>query len=139
MILVLFVLTLTACQHGVEQGKSDIERELEQIGLQNVAKEISGIEVYMVFATPYNFISRVLYKRLDEAYLMPEAMDKLRKANELLRKKRLDQHLVIYDAARPRSLQQQMWKMVENTELEDFVANPNKSGGGHTIMVLPWM
>lgn len=23
-----------------------------------------------------------------------------------------------------------MWKVVENTELEDFVVNPNKSGGG---------
>ena len=75
-------------------------------------------------------MGRVLYEGLDEAYLVPEAMEKLRKANELLRKKRLDLHLVVYDAARPRSIQQQMWEVVENTELQDFVANPNKSGGG---------
>ena len=48
----------------------------------------------------------------------------------MLRKKRMDLRLVVYDAARPRSIQEQMWKVVENTELEDFVANPNKSGGG---------
>lgn len=127
LTLALIALSFAACG---EQGKSDIERELEQIGLQNVAKEIPGIEVYMVYATPYNFMGRVLYEGLDEAYLVPEAMKKLRKANELLRKKRLDLHLVVYDAARPRSIQQQMWSVVENTELEDFVANPNKSGGG---------
>lgn len=123
-------MALTACQHGGEQGTSAIEAQLEQIGLQNVAKEIPGIEVYMVYATPYNFMGRVLYEGLDEAYLVPEAVEKLRKANELLRKKRLDLHLVVYDAARPRSIQQLMWNVVENTELQDFVANPNKSGGG---------
>ena len=111
------------------QKKSAIEKELEKIGLQNVAEEIPGVEVYMVYATPYNFMGRVLYEGLDEAYLVPEAMEKLRKANELLRKKRMDLHLVVYDAARPRSIQEQMWKVVENTDLEDFVANPNKSVG----------
>ena len=110
--------------------KSNIEKHLESIGLQNVAEEIAGIEVYMVYATPYNFMGRVLYDGLDEAYLVPEAMEKLRKANELLRKRRMDLHLVVYDAARPRSIQIQMWKVVENTDLQDFVANPYKSGGG---------
>ena len=127
---IFVVLSFAACQPIVNQAKSDIEKSLERIGLQNVAEEIPGVEVYMVYATPYNVMGRVLYEELDEAYLVPEAMEKLRKANELLRKKRLDLHLVVYDAARPRSIQEQMWKVVENTELQDFVANPNKSGGG---------
>ena len=130
LIFIALALTLTACQSRAVEGKSEIELGLEQIGLQSVSEQIPGIEVYMVYATPYNFMGRVLYEGLDEAYLVPEAMDKLRKANELLRQKRLDLHLVVYDAARPRSIQQQMWKVVENTELQDFVANPNKSGGG---------
>ena len=130
LVFIFIALALAACQRTVNHGKSDIEKDLERIGLQNVGEEIPGIEVYMVYATPYNFMGRVLYKGLDEAYLVPEAMEKLKKANELLRKKRLDLHLVVYDAARPRSIQEQMWKVVENTELQDFVANPNKSGGG---------
>ena len=129
-VLASIALALAACQQTSEQGESAIEKQLEQIGLQNISDEISGIEVYMVYATPYNFMGRVLYEGLDEAYLVPEAVEKLRKANELLRKRRLDLHLVVYDAARPRSIQQLMWDVVENTELEDFVANPNKSGGG---------
>ncbi len=124
------VLALVACQPAAEQSKTEIEKGLEQIGLQSVSDEIPTIEVYMVYATPYNFMGRVLYEGLDEAYLVPEAMAKLKRADELLRKKRLDLHLVVYDAARPRSIQQQMWSVVENTDLQDFVANPNKSGGG---------
>ena len=128
--IIVMLFTLVACQNNSYQVKSEIEKELELIGLQNVAEEIPGIEVHMIYATPYNFMGRVLYEGLDEAYLVPEAMEKLRMANELLRKKRLDLHLVVYDAARPRSIQQQMWNAVENTELQDYVANPNKSGGG---------
>ena len=126
----LFIAMMLIVPSVWGQKKSDIEKQLEEIGLQNVTEEIPGIEVYMVYATPYNFMGRVLYEDLDEAYLVPEAMEKLRKANELLRKKRMDLHLVVYDAARPRSIQEQMWKVVENTELEDFVANPYKRGGG---------
>ena len=129
-ICIVLMLIVSPIYGQKKQKKSNIEKQLEKIGLQNVAKEIPGIEVYMVYATPYNFMGRVLYKGLDEAYLVPEAIKKLKKANELLRKKRMDLHLVVYDAARPRSIQEQMWKVVENTELEDFVANPNKSGGG---------
>ena len=126
----LFIALMLIAPSVWGQKKSEIEKQLEKIGLQNVTEEIPGIEVYMVYATPYNFMGRVLYEDLDEAYLVPEAMEKLRKANELLRKKRMDLHLVVYDAARPRSIQEQMWKVVENTELEDFVANPYKRGGG---------
>ena len=144
LLLIPIVVAMVACQANVNGGKiainegqpvakeekSTIEKSLAQMGLQNVANEIPGVEVYMVYATPYNFMGRVLYDGLDEAYLVPEAMAKLKKANELLRKKRLDLHLVVYDAARPRSIQEQMWKVVENTELQEFVANPNKRGGG---------
>lgn len=126
----LIMLGAVACTPSVEPQRSAIEQHLEQIGLQNVADQIPGIEVHMVYATPYNFMGRVLYNDLDEAYLVPEAMEKLKRAHEILRKKRMDLHLVVYDAARPRSIQEQMWAVVEGTDLEDFVANPNKSGGG---------
>lgn len=135
ILSLLFVgLMIVACHlqqaNQPKSTKSEIEKHLEEIGLLNVAEEIPGIEVYMVYATPYNFMGRVLYEGLDEAYLVPEAMEKLRKANDLLRKKRMDLHLVVYDAARPRSIQAQMWSVVEGTDLEDFVANPHRGGGG---------
>lgn len=130
VLLLVFITMMLFSFSVVAKERSEVEMNLEEIGLQNVADEIPGIEVYMVYATPYNFMGRVLYEGLDEAYLVPEAMEKLRKANDILRKVRLDLHLVVYDAARPRSIQAQMWSVVENTNLEDYVANPNKSGGG---------
>ena len=46
---IFVVLSFAACQPVVNQEKSDIEKSLERIGLQNVAEEIPGIEVYMVY------------------------------------------------------------------------------------------
>lgn len=124
------IVLMGAIQMGCKQDKSAIEQHLEAIGLLNVADEIPGVEVYMVYATPYNFMGRVLYEGLDEAYLVPQAIEMLKKANDILREKRMDLHLVVYDAARPRSIQKQMWQVVEGTDLEDFVANPHTHGGG---------
>ena len=58
----ILAFSFTACQQQPtgEERKSTVEKELEQTGLQNVAEEIPGIEVYMVYATPYNFMGRVL-------------------------------------------------------------------------------
>ena len=130
MIFSLVALMLLCTAAVQAQSKSKLEKELEKKGLLNVAEHIPGVEVYMVYATPYNFMGRVLYDGLDEAYLVPEAMEMLKKANDYLRKRRMDLHLVVYDAARPRSIQEQMWSVVEGTDLEDFVANPHKRGGG---------
>ena len=85
----LFIALMLIAPSVWGQKKSEIEKQLEKIGLQNVTEEIPGIEVYMVYATPYNFMGRVLYEDLDEAYLVPEAMEKLRKANELLNRRLL--------------------------------------------------
>ena len=51
---VFIVVALAACQPAVTPEKSDIEKDLEGIGLQNVAKEIPGIEVYMVCCGRYS-------------------------------------------------------------------------------------
>lgn len=127
--LIIISIMMSACGSAGDK-KTVIEKNLEEIGMLNVAEEIPGIEVHMVYSTPYNFMGRVLYEGLDKAYLVPEAMEKLRKANEILRDKRMDLHLVVYDAARPRSIQEQMWSVVEGTDLEDYVANPYQGGGG---------
>ncbi|MBQ2414530.1 MAG: D-alanyl-D-alanine dipeptidase, partial [Rikenellaceae bacterium] len=66
--LILITLMMIAAP-AWGQKKSNIEKHLERIGLQNVAEQIPGVEVYMVYATPYNFMGRVLYEGLDEAYL----------------------------------------------------------------------
>lgn len=116
------------CKLNGSNKKQMLNEQLLKDGLIDVTTLDPSIEVHLVYATPYNFMGRVLYENLDRAYLIPEAAAKLKKAAELLRAKRPDLHLVIYDAARPLSIQKQMWKLVEGTDKEDFVADPSKKG-----------
>lgn len=116
------------CKLNGSNKKQMLNEQLIKDGLIDVSTLDPSIEVHLVYATPYNFMGRVLYDNLDRAYLIPEAAAKLKKAAELLRAKRPDLHLVIYDAARPLSIQKQMWKLVEGTDKEDFVANPARHG-----------
>lgn len=109
-------------------NKQLLNEQLANDGLIDVSTLDPSIEVYLVYATPYNFMGRVLYDNLNKAYLIPEAAAMLKKAADLLRAKRPDLHLVIYDAARPLSIQKQMWELVEGTDKEDFVANPVRHG-----------
>ena len=117
-------------QHQCNAEKADYLKSLKAQGLIDVMDSIPGLDVYLVYSTPYNFMGRVLYKNLDRALLAEPAYKKLKRAQEILREKRMDLHFLIYDAVRPVSIQREMWKVVEGTNLEDFVANPNKRKGG---------
>ena len=118
------------CSHQCNVEKADYLNSLKAQGLIDVMDSIPGLDVYLVYSTPYNFMGRVLYKNLDRALLAEPAYKKLKRAQEILREKRMDLHFLIYDAVRPVSIQREMWKVVEGTNLEDFVANPNKRKGG---------
>ena len=69
----LIVFALAACQTGGGQETSAVEAQLGQIGLQNVAKEIPGVEVYMVYATPPYRIIRGPLKDLEGELCLVEA------------------------------------------------------------------
>jgi D-alanyl-D-alanine dipeptidase len=109
------------------------DMELEVLGLVDVATLDEGIIVQLVYATPYNFLGKVLYKDLSRAYLQPDAAQKLLAAYRALKKIRPDLTLVVYDAARPASIQHEMWDMVKGTAWDYYVANPANGGGMHNF------
>jgi D-alanyl-D-alanine dipeptidase len=106
---------------------------LEAAGFIDVATLDEGIKVHLVYATPYNFMGKVLYKNLSRAYLQPDVAERLRNAYRSLKKRRPDLTLLVYDAGRPLSIQREMWRMVEGTEWDYYVKNPNKGGGMHNF------
>jgi len=106
---------------------------MEQLGLTDVSTLDSGIMVQIVYATPYNFMGKVLYKDINRAYLQPDVAQKLLKAYKALKQLRPDLTLVVYDAARPLSIQREMWNMVKGTEWDYYVINPAKGGGMHNF------
>lgn len=110
---------------------SSIERKMLKMGLVDVQSVDPTLDVQLVYSTHHNFMGRKLYDSIYRAFLAPDVAQKLKKAHELLRKERLDLHMVVYDAARPVSVQREMWKIVEGTNMEAFVSNPTKGRGVH--------
>ncbi len=111
--------------------KSKTALLLDSLGFENIAERDSSIIIDMMYARADNFVGRVLYEDLREAYLHPVAMKCLLKAQRLLRQRHPGYSLIVYDAARPMSVQQQMWNVVAGTGKERYVSNPAHGGGLH--------
>lgn len=104
---------------------------MERAGYVNVATAVPDINISLMYARADNFTGRILYKDLREAYLHPRAAKALAKAQQLLKAKRPELSLKIYDAARPMHIQQQMWNVVKGTAQQNYVSNPRNGGGLH--------
>ena len=137
LFLILFIIICTSCNYSTKQVNPNAdtpkEAEMRASGLIDIHDLDSTIAVDLIYAKPYNFMGKVLYKGVNKAFMLPEAAEKLVKANKLLKTIRPDLNLIVYDAARPVSIQREMWSTVEGTDKEDFVANPNKGGGNHNF------
>lgn len=112
-------------------GKSKTEIFMEEIGLVDIESLTDDIPVSLMYARDDNFTGKVLYKDIKRAYLDPEAAKALLKAQKRLKELRPDLSLIVYDAARPMSVQKIMHDMVAGTELHIYVSNPAKGGGLH--------
>lgn len=95
--------------HAVDEkpAKSRTAQCLDSLGYENIAERDTSIAIDLMYARADNFVGRVLYADLREAYLHPVAMECLLKAQRLLREKHPEYRLIVYDAARPMSVQQQ--------------------------------
>lgn len=117
----------------VENPDTPTEARLREMGMVDIAEMDSSIVVHLVYATPYNFLGKQLYHDLNKAFMLPELAEKVAKAQQLLKKQRPDLNLLVYDAARPVSVQREMWDMVKGTEMSAYVGNPNKGTGLHNF------
>ncbi len=125
----LLVLALTAS--AAADDRSATERSIERQGMVCLTDVDPTIRVDLMYARADNFTGRVLYADLHRAYLHPEAAQALKRAQTLLRRRRPDLSLAVYDAARPMSVQQTMWNAVKNTPKYFYVSNPARGGGLH--------
>lgn len=111
--------------------QSETARRMQRDGYVDVTTVDSSLHVDLMYTRPDNFTGRVLYTDLHEAYLHPAAAKALAKAQRLLRQRRPDLSLKIYDAARPMHIQQRMWNVVAGTSKSIYVSNPRNGGGLH--------
>lgn len=112
-------------------AKSHTALYLDSLGLKEIRSADSSIVVRLMYATADNFTGELLYEDLREAYLHPDALEALVRAQQLLKSKCPGYSLIIYDAARPMSVQKKMWEVVKGTSKNIYVSNPARGGGLH--------
>lgn len=125
------VVTDTAKAIKPRKAKSRTALYLDSLGYLNIAEADSSIVVDLMYTRAENFTGKVLYEDLHEAYLHPEAMKSLKEAQRLLKEEHPSYSLIVYDAARPMSVQQAMWNVVKGTPKSIYVSNPARGGGLH--------
>jgi D-alanyl-D-alanine dipeptidase len=97
-------------------------------GLVNVQKLNSAIKVDLKYSGLDNFSGKDLYGCLENAYLAPSVAKMLNRASAILKAQRPDLFLLIYDAARPFSIQQVLWDNMPKPEGQKhiYLARPSR-------------
>ena len=112
----------------------DFDKMMQKYGLVDIRTLDKNILVELKYSTTDNFVGKDMYGSLERAYLEPNFAKRVLRAQKILRKRYPNYTLLIYDAARPISVQRTMRKMVEGTEFQSFVADGTK-GGRHNYGV----
>jgi D-alanyl-D-alanine dipeptidase len=87
---------------------------------------IAGIAVDLRYATPNNFVGRDLYSPYDCAWLHRDAAAALERAVAWLKDRRPGCTPLVLDALRPQRVQQQLWDALAGTNLQMYLANPQR-------------
>jgi D-alanyl-D-alanine dipeptidase len=87
---------------------------------------IEGIAVDLRYATPDNFVGRDLYSPYDCAWLHRDAAAALERVVAWLKDARPDCTPLVLDALRPQRVQQQLWDALAGTDLQMYLANPQR-------------
>ncbi len=126
--LSIILYSLLVTHHSLAQNALPLlEKKFIERGLVDIQKFDASIEVDLKYSTTDNFIKTDVYGDLTRAYLQPMAVQKLVKAHQYLKKVRPEYHLLVYDAARPRSVTTIFWNKMSHlppNERDNFVANP---------------
>ena len=87
---------------------------------------IAGIAVDLRYATPDNFVGRDLYSPYDCAWLHRDAAAALERVVAWLKERRPDCTPLVLDALRPQRVQQQLWDALAGTDLQMYLADPQR-------------
>lgn len=125
--LFLFLLPI----QGKSQTVTASDAHLSGKGMIDVCSLDPTLHVHLMYATPDNFLGEAVYGDITRAWLRPEAARMLVAAQQELKKAHPGWSLIVYDAARPLSVQRKMWQLVRGTDKTPYVSNPANGGGLH--------
>lgn len=104
------------------------EAKFKEYGLVDIAEVCPEILVELKYTTTDNFTGHDVYGDLVKAYFVPEVARMLARVQQRLSALRPGWHLLIYDAARPLSVQRYMFEFVKGTPMQKYVADPSVHG-----------
>ncbi|MBO5717375.1 MAG: M15 family metallopeptidase [Alistipes sp.] len=134
MFALAVVVGVVALQ--AQKPKVDFDAKMREYNLVDIMS-LEGAEdiiVSLKYSTTDNFVGKDMYGDLEVAYFTPSFARKVVRAQQILKKRNPNLTLLIYDAARPISVQRYMRSLVEGTSLQEFVADGTK-GGRHNFGV----
>lgn len=116
----------TVVDSSVIPEKSSIELAMEELGLVNIEELDSTIQVDLRYSTANNFTGKDMYGELNRCYLQKDVADKLVNAQIELKTQYPYYSLLVFDGARPVSIQQLMWDSVDLSPIErqKYLSNP---------------
>lgn len=96
-------------------------------GLIDVQSLNNQIYCELKYATEDNFMGFQLYRNIKRPYLQPDVAERLSNCQDYLSEIDSSLHLLIYDAARPVSVQKLMWDALDTIPKlrGKYVSNPN--------------
>jgi zinc D-Ala-D-Ala dipeptidase len=113
---------------NIRQSLTELERRLINMGLINLEEFLPEIIIDLKYSTEDNFFGFNAYGDFNKAYLQVEAAEKLKNALDILQIELPGHTFIVYDAARPRSVQQIMWDSIQQPESRKhwYVARPDR-------------
>lgn len=124
--LIILILCPDICFSQNAGAVSEEALRLKNAGLVDIRDLDSSIAVHLLYATENNFVGERMYKSLREAYLQPEAANRLVRAQKYLQQINAGYKLIVYDAARPQWAQEIMWNKVKDTPMKRYVSSPKR-------------
>lgn len=135
MSFLIAILLLSLCaQPAAATSPNDLARKMQEYGLVDIQSLDDEILIDLKYSSTDNFVGVDMYGDLNEAYLEAEFASKVVRAQKILKQRHPQYTLLIYDAARPISVQRAMRRIVEGTPFEGFVADGTR-GGRHNYGV----
>lgn len=104
--------------------------KMREYGLVDIQELDSTIGIDLRYTTTNNFTGEDLYDNLERVFVTPMVGESLVAVQRELKARDPQLSLVIFDCARPWSVQKRMWKVVAGTDMQRYVARPT-NGGPH--------
>ena len=128
-LLLAFYSLIHSFAHSLIVDAQSFEAAMQKQGLVDVQKVDPTIQVELKYSTTDNFVGKDVYGNLTRAYMQPMAARKLAKASQYLQAHHPNLRLLVYDAARPRQAQWNLWNALPNLperERRKYVADPRE-------------